>query len=140
MFILDYYKLIGMKILLLFCTFLVTLTSCKEEMIGLCSTPFEIKVGPAIVEGDYKVYDISVKNHPYCWWLSNISVNGSIDENNWSTYASKDSYVYEHEKYIFEKIDNSFIKIKLKTIKSNEPVKLHISLQSGNCGGGFMVN
>lgn len=128
-----------MRILLLFSAFLlISFTSCKEELIGLCDSPFEIKVGSPINEDDYKVYIVSVKNHHH-WWLSGIAINGNIETNNWNEHTRKDKYVLDNEKYIFEKIDNSSIKIKLKAEESNAPLKLHISLQSGNCGGGFSV-
>lgn len=127
-----------MRILFLVSVFLLTLTSCKEALIGLCDSPFETKVGQPITEGEYKVYLVSVKNQ-YKWWLSSISVNGSTNSERLGKEVLKDQFVLEHEKYIFEKVDNSSIKVKVKASELNERFKLFVTIQSGNCFDGFNI-
>lgn len=129
-----------MRVIILFCVFLLTsITSCKEGMDGVCDSPFKIEVGKPTTEDGYKVYLVSVRNNNN-WWLSSVSVNGEMGANNWRDYAGKDEFIIENEKYIFEKIDNRSIKIKLKETESDELPKLQVSLQSGNCFGGFVLN
>jgi len=69
------------------------------------------------------------------WWVSSISANGR--EVDLEDKPLKDAFVIENDGFVFEKINNSAIKVTFNESRSEEPIKLNIMLQSGNCFSGF---
>ena len=119
------------------CILLFTAVSCKEPLIGTCSNPFSIVVNKPIKEDNLLVYYVDVKNYGK-WWLSSMAVDGKYINEEFNSKFTQDSFIHDTESFIFEKVNNSKIKI---TVKENKKLlKLKIILQSGNCIDSFDVN
>lgn len=123
--------------ILFYVFFLCTVFSCKDSVIGLCSSPFNISVSKAVVEGDLSVYYADVQKQEG-WWLSSIAIDGKYITDEPKSKFTSDSFVYDSENIVFEKINNSKIKISIK--KGKELAKVQIQLQSGNCFGSIAIN
>lgn len=108
--------------------------SCKDNLDGTCDSPLVIKVDKPIVEGAERIFFVSVKKNNG-WWVSSISANGR--EVDLADKPLKDAFVIENDGFVFEKINNSAIKVTFNESQSEEPIKLNIMLQAGNCFSGF---
>ena len=122
-----------MKKLLLF-FLLFTCLSCKDDLVGTCDSPFVIKVNKPIIEGAEKFFFVSVKKNGK-WWVNSILVNGR--EVDLEDKLLNDVFVIENDEFVFEKTNNSIIKITFYESQNEEPIKLQVGLQAGNCFNGF---
>lgn len=115
---------------------LFLLCSCKEEIIGKCSTPFQFKIDKPYQEASAKVYSITVRGHSN-WWLDEATVDGKIVDKNSQIYYEKATFIWDNEYFILERVNANLIKVIPKQDFINS--KITIGLQAGNCFGSAVI-
>lgn len=113
------------------------LLSCRKEMDGKCDSPPRIAVpAPKLVEEGYR-YDVQVVDEQG-WWLSDVLVNGVLIQGISTTPTHKD-FRLEYEQFTIERIGENKLTIILHEQTAGDKIKLHVTVQSGNCFNGFTV-
>lgn len=111
--------------------------SCGKEMVGKCDSPIRIAVpAPKLVEEGYR-YDVQVVDEQG-WWLSDVLVNGELIQGISTTPTHKD-FRLEYEQFTIERIGENKLTIILHEQTAGDKIKLHVTVQSGNCFNGFTV-
>lgn len=127
-----------MRILISLLIISIVLLSCRKEMDGKCDSPPRIAIpAPILVEEEGYRYDVQVV-HEQGWWLSDVLVNGELIEGISTTPTHKD-FRMEYEQFTIERIGENKLTIILHEQTAGDKIKLHVTVQSGNCFNGFTV-
>ncbi len=115
---------------------LFLLGSCKEEIIGKCSTPFQFKIEKPYQQESAKVYSVDVKGHKE-WWLAEASVDGKLIDKNSQIKYENATFIWDNEYFIIERVNANSIRVTPKQDFVNS--KIAIGLEAGNCFGSFVI-
>ena len=112
------------------------LGSCKEEIIGKCSTSFQFKIDKPYQQESSKVYSVNVIGHK-AWWLAEALVDGKLIDKNPQVEYEMATFIWDNEYFIIERVNVNLIKVTPKQDVLNS--KITIGLQAGNCFGSFVI-